>query len=243
MQLIMKTGKRIYLSQVNMEIPNDKLIVFWDTCALLDILRIPARENLNINDLLCYERIADYIENNQLVSITSGLVINEFLDHYEEEHNKLLHIQTKLKQKIHDYADFMVSDKKIERIVKAVDLLNIEHRLNTVLNRILKNTFILKEQNKYRDFADYRLRNKMAPAARKAEYKDCYIWGTFVSLVHALNPISPYVAFITVNSKDYTDDTGHLHSHIMTDCRFMPSMCVKLKVGELYGDLRSILVV
>ena len=100
----MKTGKRIYLSQVNMEIPNDKLIVFWDTCALLDILRIPARENLNINDLLCYERIADYIENSQLVSITSGLVINEFLDHYEEKHNNLLHIQTKLKQKIHDYA-------------------------------------------------------------------------------------------------------------------------------------------
>ena len=243
MRSIMKTGKRIYLSQVIVEIPNDKMIVFWDTCALLDILRIPTRENLDINDLLCYEKIADYIDNNQIVSITSGLVINEFLDHYEEEHNKLLNTQAKIKRKTICYAKFMVSDRKKERIVKALDLLNIEHRLNVVLNKILRKTIILKEQNKYRDFADYRLRNKMAPAANKAEYKDCYIWGTFISLVHTLNPISSYVSFITVNSKDYTDNTGHLHSHIITDCRFMPSMHVKLRVGELYGDLHSILEV
>lgn len=233
----MKTGKRLYLSQANLHIPNDKPIVFWDTCALLDIIRIPIRDNLRINDLECYERIADYIDNNHIISITSGLVINEFDDHYLDEHNNLIQTQTKLKNRVLDYADFMVSAKKKERLTKAINLLNIEHRLNVVLMRILKKTFVLKEENIYRDFADYRLRNKMAPAARKSEYKDCYIWGTFIKFIHAIRPTSNYVSFISVNTKDYTENNGRgLHNHIITDC-YLPSMHVILNIGQLYGDL------
>lgn len=233
----MRTGKKMYLSQANLHIPNDKLIVFWDTCALLDIIRIPIRDNLRINDLECYERIADYIDNSHVISITSGLVINEFADHYLDEHNKLIQAQTKLKKQVLDYANFMVSIKKRERLTKAIDLLNIERRLNVVLMRILKKTFILKEENIYRNFADYRLRNKMAPAARKSEYKDCYIWGTFIKLIHTIRPTSNYVSFISVNAKDYTDSGGGLHNHIITDCNYLPSMRVVLNIGQLYGDL------
>lgn len=234
----MKTGKKMYLSQANLHIPNDKPIIFWDTCALLDIIRIPIRDNLNMNDLECYERIADYIDNSHVISITSGLVINEFTDHYSDEHNKLIQTQTNLKNKVLNYANFMASAKKKARLTNAINLLNIEHRLNVVLMRILKKTFVLKEENIYRDFADYRLRNKMAPAARKSEYKDCYIWGTFIKLVHAINPTSNYISFMSVNTKDYTEINGRgLHNHIITDC-YLPSMHVVLNIGQLYGDLR-----
>lgn len=234
----MKTGKKMYLSQVNLHIPNDKPIVFWDTCALLDILRIPIRENLRINDLDCYERIADYIDNSHVISITSGLVVNELADHYSDVLNELLQKQTKLKDEVLKYTNLMASAKKKERLTKAINLLNIEHRLDEVLRRILKKTFVLKEENRYRNFADYRLRNKMAPAARKSEYKDCYIWGTFIQLIHAIRPTSNYVSFISVNTKDYTESNGRLHNHIITDC-FLPSMHVVLNIGQLYGDLHQ----
>lgn len=150
----MKTGKKMYLSQVNLHIPNDKPIVFWDTCALLDILRIPIRENLRINDLDCYERIADYIDNSHVISITSGLVVNELADHYSDVLNELLQKQTKLKDEVLKYTNLMASAKKKERLTKAINLLNIEHRLDEVIRRILKKTFVLKEENEYRNFAD-----------------------------------------------------------------------------------------
>lgn len=233
----MKTGKKIYLSQASLNISNDKPIVFWDTCALLDIIRIPIRDNLGTNDLECYERIADYIDNDYIISVTSGLVINEFADHYEDVHNNLIQAQAKLKAQALNYTNFMASTKKKERITKAINLLNMEHRLNTVLRRILKKTFVLKEENKYRDFADYRLRNKMAPAARKSEYKDCYIWGTFIEFVHAIRPTSNYVSFMSVNTKDYTENGRELHNHIKTDCNYLHSMNVVFEIGKLYGDL------
>lgn len=234
----MKTGKKMYLSQVNLHIPNDKPIVFWDTCALLDILRIPIRENLRINDLDCYERLADYIDNSHVISITSGLVVNELADHYSDVLNELLQKQTKLKDEVLKYTNLMASAKKKERLTKAINLLNIEHRLDEVIRRILKKTFVLKEENEYRNFADYRLRNKMAPAARKSEYKDCYIWGTFTKLVHAIKPTSDYVSFISANTKDYTENNGELHSHIKTDC-YLHSMHVVFSIGKLYGDLHK----
>lgn len=239
MQNTMKTGKKIFLSQARLHIPTNKIIVFWDTCALLDIIRIPIRDNLKFNDLVCYERIAQYINNDNIISVTSGLVIKEFADHYQNERRNLIQAQTKLKNQVLDYTNYMISTNKKNRITSAINLLNVESRLDTVLNQILKKTFVLKEEAIYRDFADYRLRNKIAPAARKSEYKDCYIWGTFIKLVHKISPTSNYVSFISVNTKDYQDDNGRLHSHIQTDCNYLNSMKVVFNIGKLYGDLSA----
>lgn len=235
----MKTGKKLYLSQGAGNIPDDKPMVFWDTCALLDIVRIPVRKNLGINDLECYERIADCIEREEVVSITSGLVVREFTDHYEEEHGKLLHAQTSLKNVVGDYADYMESITKKERIKKGVALLNVEHRLVCVLSRILRHTFVLREEAVYNRFADYRVRHKMAPAAHKQEYKDCYIWGTFLELIHKLEPVSSYIAFMTTNKEDYQKGND-LFPQLVADC-YKPSMHVVLHIGQLRGGIDAAL--
>lgn len=233
----MKVGKYLYLSQSPQLIPNDKIMIFWDTCALLDIIRIPHRDNLSLTDLENYERISNYITNEDIISVTSGLVLSEFYDHYQPEHDKLIQEQKKVKDSVKEYVQYMSSIKKINRITNAIDILNVEPRLTYVLNKILKKTFVLREQSIYRNFADYRLRNKMAPAAKKSEYKDCYIWGTFLELIHKINPTSPYLAFMTVNIKDYKEN-NQLHPHILTDCH-LPSMKVIFNIGALYRDISN----
>lgn len=232
----MKTGKKIYLSQIEDEVPTDKVIVFWDTCALLDILRIPIRGELGMNALENYEKIAEYIENDQVVSVTSGLVIREFHDHYDEERQKMLRDQNNLKNKVTDYAGYMINERKRNRITESIRLLNVISRLESILSRILKHTLVLREEKIYRSFADYRLRNKMAPAARKSEYKDCYIWGTFLKFVHKIEPDSPYISFMTKNSKDYEVQSNTLFPLIITDC-YKPTMHVDLQIGRLRGEL------
>lgn len=227
----MKTDKKLFLSQVNGNIPRDKPMVFWDTCALLDILRIPVRKELSINDLTCYENIADCIERERIVSVTSGLVLKELLDHYENERRNLLRKQDGLKRDVTNYASYMESESKKRRITSAIELLNAEPRLVRLLNRIMKHTFIIREADTYRGFADYRVRNGLAPG-RRSEYKDCYIWGTFLKLVHKLNPASSYIAFMTTNKRDYPENDPQL----TRDC-YLRSMCITLHIGQLKGGI------
>lgn len=236
----MKTGKQIYLSQAQANISNTKPILFWDTCALLDILRLPIRQPLRGAELLMkYEMIAESIERGLIASVTSGLVITELTNHYNQVYNDLTRKENDAKNQMIGLADYMVSAKKKNRLIQAVNLLNIESRLQSVLRRLLKNTIILKEQNAYRNFADYRLRYGMAPAERKAEYKDCYIWGTFVTLIRNINPNTLSI-FFTTNTKDYKDNSNNVYPLLVRDCYF-PDTKIHFSMDELYGELHRTL--
>ena len=236
----MKTGKQIYLSQARANISNTRPIIFWDTCALLDILRLPFRQSIRGAEMLVrYEIIAESIERGVIASVTSSLVITELTNHYNQVYNELTRKENDAKNQMIRLADYMVSTKKKTRLIYAVNLLNIESRLLSVLHRLLKNTIILKEQNVYRNFADYRLRYNMAPAERKAEYKDCYIWGTFVTLIRNINP-NTLSLFFTTNTKDYKDDTDNIYPQLVRDCYF-PDMKIQFNVDQLYGELHQTL--
>lgn len=228
----MKTGNKFHISQVSTVLPNGKPVLFWDTCALLDIIRIPIRSNLVA--LSNYERIAELIEKGDILSVTSEMVLSEVNDHFLKEKQILENEQTRRKNEIIGFADYMESQKKRDRIKSAVALLNVISRLELLTTRILRRTYIVRGESKYRDSADFRLRNKIAPAARKAEYKDCYIWSSFLTFAHEY-PHTKLV-FMTTNPKDYRQDKN-LFPDIQRDCVRANAQCL-FNIGAAYGFLK-----
>ena len=71
----MKNKNKLWLSQVAANIPNDRPIIFWDTCALVDVARIPhSTKKFTLQDLEQYEQIAQWIEEGRVISVTSDVV-------------------------------------------------------------------------------------------------------------------------------------------------------------------------
>lgn len=90
----MKRKNRIWLSQANANLAANKPIIFWDTCALVDIIRIPhSTKNFTIQDLQKYEDIALWLEDGFIQSVTSDIVNIEFDEHYAREYSNLLQEQ------------------------------------------------------------------------------------------------------------------------------------------------------
>lgn len=228
----MKTNNKFYISQVSTIVPAGKAVIFWDTCALLDVIRVPLRANLIT--LHNYEKIADLIDSGEVVSITSEMVLSEFNDHYLNERKIMEDEQNNRKNKVVEYSDYMASTKKKDKIKAVVSTLNVITRLELLVNRILRQTYIIRGESTYRDFADFRLRNKIAPAARKAEYKDCYIWGAFLKFAHEY-PHTKLV-FVTSNPKDYKQGNA-VHPNISQDCVRANAQCL-FNIGAAYGYLK-----
>lgn len=98
---------------------------------------------------------------------------------------------------------------------------------------------MIRGENQHAKFADFRTRHKMAPAANKGEYKDCYIWGTYLSIIKAVNP-SVYCSFITTNPKDYRKQ-GIIDQSIQNDCNSVsPNAHISFFIGQLHSELKKI---
>lgn len=228
----MKTNNKFYISQVANVLPAGKPVIFWDTCALLDVIRLPLRYNLVT--LENYDRIATLVEQGNLLSVTSEMVLSEFNDHFLKEKKKLEDEQNSRRKKVIEYSDYMASQKKKDKIKATVTTLNVLSRLELLINKIMRHTYIIRGESTYRDFADFRLRNKIAPAASKAEYKDCYIWGAFLKLAHEY-PHTKLV-FLTSNPKDYKQGSI-IHPNISQDCLRANAQCM-FNIGTAYGYLK-----
>lgn len=74
------TSNRIFLSQVSGKLVSDKPFIFWDTCALLNLVRIPLmdRKELTLTTLRSYEYLLSEIEAGHVQSIASEVVLAEF---------------------------------------------------------------------------------------------------------------------------------------------------------------------
>lgn len=236
----MKRKNRIWLSQANTNLVANKPIIFWDTCALVDIIRIPhSTKNFTIQDLQKYEDIAVWLENGLIQSITSDLVNIEFDEHYTKEYSNLLTEQDRLKQNIKSFSQYIENTSKKNKIDKIINTLNIQNRFGNLTNRICRQTTLIRGENQHAKFADFRTRHKMAPAANKGEYKDCYIWGTYLSIIKAVNP-SVYCSFITTNPKDYRKQ-GIIDQSIQNDCNSVsPNAHISFFIGQLHSELKKI---
>lgn len=214
-----------------------KPVIFWDACALLDILRIPlGRKNIDTNTLKIYENIAEAIENNNIISVTSYIVGLECNNNYNKIENEMLTFNNKTKENAIRLASFMNDDKKKKSVIKGISEIDVLDKFINLLNRISKNTYIIKNQKKlpsnmYPDrIALDRVLHKEPPASTKGEYKDSYIWSTFVAITKAGAPSNNSV-FFTTNTSDYKDSTTQKpFSRLESDISFSSSTFISFSI-------------
>lgn len=207
--------KKIFLSQVTAEIPAGKPIVFWDTCSLIYILTIAVRESFP--DFPFYKEMLDWIENDEIISVTSSIVWDEFNDHYTEEHDNAARDIDKLRELIRNYANLQGEPVKAQ-LIGLANSINLIDILEDIEMRVWNKTFVINEERQLADLAHYRVLHKMSPSMVKDQYKDAYIWCTFMSVASQLAGVRKF--FITDNKEDYCypKKSTNPQPQIVSDC-------------------------
>lgn len=179
--------------------------VFLDTCAILDVLRLPAKYE-NQSDLLTqYLNLLSRVEIGDIVIVTSCMVYVELQANYNGALTTESDWENKLSKEIRTFEGYsrvagLLNDHEISSPYNAI---NIQNFLNTIYNELTRRLIYLPEKLKYDKFAMERVTSRIPPAAGKTEYKDCFIWGTCIDFARQINQHDS-LSFFTTNSRDFT---------------------------------------
>lgn len=186
-------------------IPNPKNIILWDTCSLLDLLRLPYR-NGDINSFHNIIQIKALIDNNSIYSICSSLTIAEWNEHEAKvkiaTQDSLLTTSILHKNSIDIINDIFTS----AHMTTKLDDKGLVNELERIADDILSRTqFVMTDE--IANAALWRVANKFPPASKKQEFKDCAIWETALAIGSGVSGSGSgnKVVFFTVNAEDFID--------------------------------------
>lgn len=222
-----KPKKIVAATKVAIDIPNNKPIIFWDTCMLLYIISIPVRESFT--ELELYNTLLTWIEEGRITSVTSSVVWDEFTQHYSEIKTEAEENQNELKVLLNGYAGCFADPIKnnINSIVESLDLVTI---LEDIEKRIWRQTYVIRENAHLRNIAHFRVLHKISPSKKKDQYKDSIIWATFLHVASML-PKELFEIYVTSNREDFciSKKSTNLQDEINDDCnRVNAEFCVEL---------------
>lgn len=225
------------ITDVGNVIPKDKPIVFWDTCSLIYIISIAMRNSFRDYD--SYKQVLDWIENDEVVSVTSEIVLREFAEHFEENKKCAIEDQKVIQRILKEYASTQEDKELANRISDDADKLDLVSVLEDIEKRVWAKTYVIKEDDTFNRTAHYRVMHKMSPSATKDQYKDCYIWSTFISLCKQMPP-ELFKVMLTENKLDYcVGKTTNLQTQIVDDC-VNGNASIVFNIGSLKGMLYTL---
>lgn len=220
-------------TQINSQ---QSVVLFWDTCSLFDIIRLPFRTKSD-RYLDYYQQISNLIIEKNIISVASVLTITEInynFQNVEAEYDKYLR---KLQNDLELHEDYLIkSNNTTQRILNfKLHEKGLKQYLFALFNTIIANTTFIAEKQTFNKFAHFRVSYHMAPAQRKGEYKDCYIWSTCLELSKEIVQSNSKIFFFTRNKNDFFEN-GQLFQLIQDDCN-NSSISIKYEVGDLLGEL------
>lgn len=232
LEKITKSSIEKLLSKFDAE--NHYDIIFWDTCSLLDIIRLPYR-TCSVQNLDFYQQVFTLIKDKKVLSVASELTIAELnynIPNVEKEYDNYL---KKLQQDLKCHEDYLIKCNKIDdpMINFTLEQKELKQSLFKLLDELISNTIFLTENLNYNKFAHFRVSYHMAPAQKKGEYKDCYIWATCLELAKQSSSYDTNILFFTKNKDDFFEN-GKLFELIHNDCN-STSIKVVLEIGLLLG--------
>lgn len=240
----MKNKEIISLADVNTKVAQDKPIIFWDTCALVDITRTarPDRKIFGFKFFSNYKEIADWINRGLVTSISSAVVSTEYDHHFQNQLSESSNQVDKLKGKILDLSHFMWSADFSRSVQATLDGIDIPTVIKECTETICDKTYLIAEQQDFNDNAHYRTMNGISPSGGKESYKDSYIWVTFLSLVHELHSTEKII-FFTSNTSDFVVNPDSPKStQLITDLANIGKDAVLLTdVAKVNGELHRAL--
>lgn len=186
----------------------NKPILFFDTCALLDILRIciPERHIAELDKHLI--EVKRLIDNNNVICFSSKLCIKEFNDHSSSIINSYESELNKIQSPVNKYLE-IVNNSNIYGNLPIINLntYSMKKYFSDIVIAIVNKTNFIDEDDDFKEAAHTRVIEKKSPAKNKGEYKDCYIWETFLQLIRNRASHATNAYFISSNKKDYCNQS------------------------------------
>lgn len=206
--------------------PAPQPILFWDTCALLDILRLPYR-NGTVDTFRMLNKIKDLIQGDHLFSVASALTIKEWNEHEEKisgDTQKSLELTDHFHSTCIAIANDVFDATYISEPISHKGLVTVFQNL---AENILSKTYFL-ETAEIAELALIRISDKLPPASKKNEFKDCAIWETVLKLSRDIYVFDKenHQIFFTVNTDDFFDKGR-------TPNRFYPQLMIEAAMSNL----------
>jgi hypothetical protein len=192
-------------------------LIFLDTAAILDILRVPYRQNVQFEILESAVAIVDdsVSDSRRVWAVTTTAnVIQEFQTHRERE-REALESQIAASNRSMARLSRLASTVFPERRISHIDWLglSLSERVLGIMDRFVESLIVFRGTSECVGKARDRLWAGMPPASRsKQEYKDCEIFEEFLELVGTLRSkgFDKQAVFVTPNKRDYGEPPrGH----------------------------------
>lgn len=212
-------------------------ILFWDTCALLDLLRHLARVEAIDNSLIYQDisKIYSKIKWGKIYSVSSSVNSKEWDDNVDAA----ITLLSNNLPKVLDWSRMIIEAKnKLENTNENLPMINIENIKNHIVNMattIVKKTIFLDVDKDVAYNALTRVTNKRPPSnaakSSKAEFKDCSIWEVMLELCRKTNAtgiVKPKL-FYTINTDDFcTKDIGKPFDRVLlSEAATLSFVCCK----------------
>jgi len=189
---------------------NQKDILFWDTCGLLEIIRFIYRK-YTPTTLDSIKTIHERITRNEILSVASEISIDEWNENVDKVCSKFAKDLSRTSQY---HADAIAVLNSLlperQRVSEALNQDQLEDRLLYLAMDIIEKTFFI-EPDEIAQYALARVRLRKAPSKTdKQEFKDCAIWEAANEMATQVNKEFPErkIVFYTVNTDDFADIKG-----------------------------------
>lgn len=178
-----------------------------DTCALLDIIRVPSRQSQKMSHLEGAKEILQKMASNSISTIVTTTIEREYSDHISAVSIELERHISKLVASNERLINAMESvNLKYEFNILNMDNIKLSDSLKAIADGLLKDSIIIDRDDECIGNAHTRVERYNAPSQRgKSESKDCVIVEHFLKLSGQLrnSGFTEKMVFITSNSQDY----------------------------------------
>jgi hypothetical protein len=184
-------------------------LLFLDTAAILDVMRVPFRHELQVDIVDSAATIVDeaLADPRRVWLVTSANVIQEY-------EGRRTYVREELNARIRDLNLSIARVSSVARIAfperRIVSLdwpeLKLEERIQGIMDRLVDSMAIFQGTAACIGKARDRLWAGLPPSSKsKQEFKDCEIFEEFLELLSAIRGQSfePLAIFVTPNKEDY----------------------------------------
>lgn len=221
-----------------------KQILFWDTCALLDIIRFLYRNNGNIATYRCLNSVNNLIQSDAIYSISSSLTIREWNDHEDKVKDEIRLSLQKTSVYHKNTIEVVNAINSTSYISESLHNKRLLETLEIFAKSVLDKTFFLGTED-IANKALIRVADKKAPASKKQEFKDCAVWETMLLVCEEIRNVSPMdygsynKVFYTVNTDDFIDKSREpkvFYPSLLSESSLKGFVCCKV-IDEVYAAL------
>jgi hypothetical protein len=216
-------------------------VIFFDTCALLDVIRAPLRESFSVPDGHAVIRVLERLETKPatLSVVVDEQVMIEFCEHLPKVENE---VRREFERVTKDIRSKLERIRALDSQVSAMDLdftvLGFPDFASGLLNRVLLCARIVEDHESEMIKACKRMNAALAPSSRgKDSAKDCIITETFLRLARDLRErgFDRQLVFFSSNSTDYCKEGRYLADPLREEFNTVGAMFVGRWVEARYA--------